>query len=115
MTGWRMPTIDELITLLIADRVSENCLVSETNECLSYNDCWSCLTCTQTGTLSTEDSSCDSGVSYSDGRYSLFGDNSSLWSSSVSDLSNSAWGVRFGSGEVVSLNKSGSNYVRCVK
>ena len=115
LTGWRLPTIDELITLLIADRVSENCLVSETNECLSYDDCWSCLTCTQTGTLSTEDSSCDSGTSYSDGRYSLFGDNSSLWSSSVSSLSNSAWGVRFGSGEVVSLNKSGSNYVRCVK
>ena len=119
-TDWRLPNIDELRTLLIADRVSNRCRVSERNNCLSLKDCWSCSTCTLAG---TEDSNhkykfcSDWGTAYSDGRYSRLGDGKVwLWSSSTqSDNSDNAWGVNFGKGRVGSYSKTRSNYVRCVR
>ena len=122
-SGWHLPTIDELKTLLIADRVTSNCAVSETNGCLSYS-CWTCSTCTQTGTQSSSGTFCNSwGTSYVDGRYSKFGETEYFWSSSIrsdSDSSNNAWLVNFTDGFVRSryhANYSllGSYYVRCVR
>ena len=83
-SDWRLPNIDELRTLLIADRVSNRCRVSERNNCLS-GDCWSCSTCTQKGTQKSDSRGCsDWGTAYSDGRYSRLGDGQVwLWSSST--------------------------------
>ena len=118
LSSWHLPTIDELKTLLIdADMVKDNCLVSETNNCLALDGCWSCSTCTQTGTQSSSGTGCDSwGTSYSDGRYSKFGETGYFWSSSIqSDVSNSAWYVGFSSGVVNSNRISYSDNVRCVR
>ncbi|MBP5201359.1 DUF1566 domain-containing protein [bacterium] len=116
-TDWRLPNIDELRTLLIADRVSNRCRVSERNNCLA-EDCWSCSTCTQTGTQKSDGIGCsDWGTAYSDGRYSRLGDGKVwLWSSStLSDDPNRAWGVSFRNGRVSSGYKSLNGYVRCVR
>ena len=123
LSGWHLPTIDELKTLLIADRVTSNCQVGETNGCLSYSSCWSCLTCTQTGTQSSSVTfNCDSlGTSYSDGRYSKFGETGWFWSSSIlSEDSHSVWLVDFGYGVVnygIVTNSSLDDKlnVRCVR
>ena len=116
-SDWYLPTIDELKTLLIADRVTNNCQVSEANGCLSYSGCWSCSTCTQTGTQSSSGTSCSSwGSSYSDGRYSKFGETGYFWSSSVrSDYSGYAWYVGFYYGSVSDFNKNVTYPVRCVR
>ena len=117
LSGWHLPTIDELRTLLIADRVKNNCQVSETNGCLSYSSCWSCSTCTQTGTQSSSGTSCDSwGTSYSDGRYSKFGETGWFWSSSIpSSDSSLAWRVSFDVGYVSTNFLITNNGVRCVR
>lgn len=114
---WHLPTIDELRTLLIASRVSANCQVSETNNCLSYSSCFSCSTCTQTGTQSSSGTTDCSMTSYSDGRYSKFGETGGLWSSSVlSDNSIFAWFVSFSYGHVGYAFKANSDgSVRCVR
>lgn len=116
-SDWHLPNIDELKTLLIANRVTSNCAVSEANNCLSYSSCWSCSTCTQAGTQSSSGTSCsDWGPSYSDGRYSKFGETGYLWSSSPrSETTGSAWSIVFSYG-LVSYN--GENHdvsVRCVR
>lgn len=124
LSGWHLPTIDELRTLLIADRVKNNCQVSETNGCLSYSRCWSCSTCTQTGTQSSSGIYCSNwGSLYSDGRYSKFGETVVLWSSSTrSEDTDYAWRVNFLNGAVSLYNgdrdgddKTRSLYVRCVR
>ena len=114
---WRLPNIDELRTLLIADRVSSRCKVSERNNCLSFEGCWSCSTCTQTG---IEDSNSkyklcsDWGKTYTDGRYSRLGDGKVwLWSSStLSDYPDRACYVHFSRGDVGVNRKSYDIYVR---
>jgi len=116
-SDWKLPNIDELRTLLIADRVSNNCRVSEENYCLSLSSCWSCSTCTQAGTPANSGTTCTSwGSAYSDGRYSKFGDSEYFWSaSSISDYSDSAWNVDFSNATVYNTNKSYGAYVRCVR
>jgi outer membrane lipoprotein-sorting protein len=119
-TDWRLPNIDELRTLLIADRVSSGCKVSERNNCLSLESCWSCSTCTQTGIedLNSKYKKCsDWGKTYTDGRYSRLGDGKVwLWSSStLSDHSGSAWNVIFDCGNVNFNAKDHNYYVRCVR
>jgi len=116
-SDWRLPNIDELRTLLIADRVSNRCRVSERNNCLA-KDCWSCSTCTQTGTQKSDGIVCsDWGTAYSDGRYSRLGDGKVwLWSSSTKSGSpNSAWSVDFKDGSVAGSDRSNNLYVRCVR
>ena len=119
-TDWRLPNIDELRTLLIADRVENKCQVSEANNCLDYSSCWSCEDCIQTAYEYYDDDDgddvyCDS-VSYSDGRYSKFGENGDFWSSSsTSDSADGAWVVGFYRGDVGGDSKSSNNYVRCVR
>ena len=118
-TDWRLPNIGELRTLLIADRVSNRCRVSEINNCLSLK-CWSCSTCTQTGTEDPNDQykfCSDWGTDYSDGRYSRLGDGKVwLWSSSTQSGSpNNAWLVFFDYGLVADGRKTDNRYVRCVR
>ena len=118
-SDWHLPTISELRTLLInANRVTSNCQVSETYNCLS-SSCWSCSTCTEQGTPSTNGTDCDSwGTSYSNGRYSKFGETGGFWSSSfLSDSSFSrAWYVHFNYGVVRGCSDIESTlYVRCVR
>lgn len=118
LSGWHLPTIDELKTLLIANRVTSNCLVSETNNCMASDGCWSCSTCTQTGTQLSSGTFCsDWGTSYSDGRYS--GDTGWFWSSSIpsANLPN-ALGVDFDYGYVYysTIYHCDYNYdARCVR
>lgn len=119
LDGWHLPNIDELKTLLIADRVTENCQVSEINNCLSNSSCWTCETCTQ---AATPDCS-DFGISYSDGRYSKLGDSGYLWSSSLetdySDPDFDSYTIWFVDFDLGSLNGTGPynyyNPVRCVR
>ena len=122
-TDWRLPTIDELKTLLTSASGgtprSANCAVSATNNCLAFDSCWTCSTCTEQGTQKSEGTSCSSwGSSYSDGRFSKLGDGADvyLWSSSVlSDDSSSAWRVVFGYGYVSFHGIGYSSKVRCVR
>ena len=117
-SGWHLPDIDELRTLLIADRVKNNCKVSAASGCLSFRSCWSCSTCTQTGTQSS--GTCSSwGTSYSDGRYSKFGETGVFWSSSTESEGTTgyyAWRVSFNVGTVNYSGKANNSYyVRCVR
>jgi len=90
--GGRLPTISELRTLI------QNCSVTETggecgvtDSCLSYEDCFDAC----------------GGCGYDDsGKYSVFGDNHELQSSSErSDYVDSAWYVGFKSGNVGTSTK----------
>ena len=123
-SDWHLPTIDELKTLLTSATGgtprSANCAVSETNGCLAFDGCWTCSTCTEQGTASTSSNTCSNwGTSYSDGRYSKFGETGFLWSSSTrSDSTDSidrAWGVDFSYGRLSSGHKTDKFYVRCVR
>ena len=122
LSDWRLPNIDELMTLLIADRVQNNCQISNMNNCLSTG-CWTCSTCTEQGTQEPDGTRCDSwGTTYSDGRFSKLGDASAMWSFSVtSNNSNDVWVVYFNDGSVwyldFRLNWSVNNdlNVRCVR
>ena len=119
LDGWHLPNIDELKTLLIADRITENCQVSEVNNCLSNSSCWTCETCTQ---AATPDCS-DFGISYSDGRYSKLGDTGYLWSSSLdadySDPDFDSYTIWFVDFDLGLLSGTGPynyyNPVRCVR
>ena len=124
-SDWRLPTIDDLRTLLIADRVANNCQVSEANYCLE-GSCWTCSSCSESCSNTNFAGLfvfCGSCSYYDDGRFSKFGDTIGFWSSSVrSDNSNYAWYVRFNDGYVNSSDGdlSGSNLdssynVRCVR
>ena len=115
---WRLPTIDELKTLLIWSKAN-SCKVSETNNCLAWDGCWTCETCTEQGTASPSDNTCSNlGNSYSDGRYSKFGEDGWFWSSSTkSDGTGYAWYVDFDGGYVNGYDKATNDglYVRCVR
>ena len=114
--GWHLPTIDELKTLLIWNKAN-SCKVSETNNCLAWDGCWTCETCTEQGTASTSSNTCSNwGTFYSDGRYSKFGETGYFWSSSIlSDDSDYAWYVDFGSGSVSNVYLYYDIDVRCVR
>ena len=124
LSGWHMPNIDELKTLLTAERVKNNCQVSEATDCLSYNDCWSCLTCSEQGMLPTsgiDGTECnwEGIVNYDDGRFSKLGDTGRFWSSSISGVYEyeimSAWWIGFSSGYLYSSYSSmASSNIRCV-
>ena len=117
LSGWHLPTIDELKTLLIWSKAN-SCKVSATNNCLAWNGCWTCVTCTEQGTGASSSGGCsDWGTSYSDGRYSKFGETEYFWSSSIrSDSSEHAWGVSFSYGVVdYSSPLSYGRSVRCVR
>ena len=116
LTGWHLPNIDELRTIFIADRASA-CQLSETNNCLSMSNCWSCETCTETGTAATSGNTCSNwGTSYSDGRYSKLGESGWFWSSSTgSASSNNAFGISFNVGALSDYARSYDHDVRCVR
>jgi len=115
---WRLPNIDELRTLLIADRIKTNCKVSETAECLSYADCWSCSECTETATQSSESNACAIWDYSAEDIYSKLGDKKiNLWSSSLlSDKPKNVWYIDFDYGAVDNLPQVNEGvYVRCVR
>ena len=114
--SWHLPNIDELRTIFIADRASA-CQLSETNNCVSMSNCWSCETCMETGIASTSGNTCSNwGTSYSDGRYSKFGETGWFWSSSTqSASSNNAFGISFNVGGISDYARSYDHDVRCVR
>lgn len=119
-TGWRLPTIDELRTLVKERKTAAGgeCRVSAMSGCLSsklYNGCWSFETCAEACEHSLDKCSRDN----TDGRYSKLGDKIALWSStSVSDDTSWYWYIDFSNG-LLSYGKSDSGSyklnVRCVR
>ena len=114
-SDWHLPTIDELKTLLKWRRDSQ-CRVSDTDNCLSFTDCWTCSSCCHDCTLGGG-GECNYSSYYYDGRYSKLGDSGLLWSSSVpTEYYHSAWVVNFNAAQVYNKSKSNKTevYVRCV-
>ena len=113
LTGWHLPNIDELRTI-IKDRKTAaggECNVSETNNCLSQDNCWTFETCAEACNGSW--ASC---TTYNDGRYSKFGDTTWFFSSStLPEDTNLAWRVGFSHGYIGDFNKSNPGYIRCVR
>ena len=128
LSGWHLPTIDELKTLLIWSK-ADSCKVSEENGCCHYR-CWSCGSCTE------EENNCSyAGTLYDDGRFSKFGDvgffwsSSSVWPSSIvrsesedddddfeyCEFCEDAWGVDFDGGGVFHVYMHFNKSVRCVR
>ena len=115
-SDWHLPTIDELKALLKWRRDSQ-CKVSDTDNCLSFTDCWTCSSCCHDCTLGGG-GECNYSSYYYDGRYSELGDSGLLWSSSVpTEYSHSAWIVNFNAAQVYNKSKSNTTevYVRCVR
>ena len=101
-TDWRLPTIDELRTLI------QECAATEPGGSCGVTE--SCLS------SSCRDDSCNSCSNDSTGGHSKFGETSSLWSSStLSDYTDTAWFVNFKNGIVYNNLKSSNYYVRCVR
>lgn len=118
ISGWHLPNIDELKTLLVWSR-TDSCKVSEQNNCLSWDECWTCETCTEYADSSPSVNNCLSMGLIGNGKYSKLGDTVNLWSSSTrSDKIEDAWGVYFETAFVNSLEKAhpyGGYDVRCVR
>lgn len=115
-SDWHLPTIDELKMLLKWRRDSQ-CKVSDTDNCLSFDDCWTCSSCCHDCTLGGG-GECNYSSYYYDGRYSKLGDSGLLWSSSVpTEYYHSAWVVNFNAAQVYDKSKSNKTevYVRCVR
>ena len=103
---WRLPTIDELRTVIqncSGSQIGGACAISDPDHLSNSdfsNDCY-----------------CDS-MGSNNGYYSRLGDDDlvSLWSSSTtSGNTDRAWRVGFDDAYVYGYNKSGNNYVRCVR
>ena len=106
-TDWKLPTIDELRTLIQNCEQTQyggDCLVSDPDYLAgNYND---------------GNCACDQGML--GGYYSMLGDNNdiNLWSSSTSietDGTDKAWLVGFWQAAVTNSDKGDSNHVRCVR
>ena len=104
-SDWRLPTVDELRTLILnceATQTGGACPASDPDNLGSSNNCRSCDSIDNNG-----------------GYYSKFGDgdNVVLWSSSL--LSGNptvyAWSVNFNNGSVYYKSKASSYNVRCVR
>lgn len=107
-SDWRLPTISELRTLM------QNCSAIETGGSCGVTD--SCLSssCRRKKIKACNGCSYDKSKS---GKYSVFGDVGSLWSSSVrSDFTGFVWYLSFSSGLVNGGNIfSSRHHVRCVR
>jgi len=104
-TGWRLPDIDELRTLIQNCPKTENggeCKVSAKTGCLSADCLKPTVACSCEG---------NNGSNYNKLLLEDW-----LWSSStVSDGINSAWRIDFSNADVGKSYKVSENYVRCVK
>jgi len=119
-SGWHLPNIDELKTLLTSASGgtprSANCQVSEANNCLDVESCWTCATCTEQGIQKSDSIYC-SNVNTECNDFSKLSDNDWFWSSSLrSDDSDFPWFVNFCWGEVrYDMHKNSLGSVRCVR
>ena len=105
-SDWRLPTVNELRTLI------QNCPGAEaggfcnmTEECLeeemSYIKCY--------------DDYCSCGYNEEEGYYSKLGDDFCLWSSTATRISDYAVNVCFGQVDILTQSKSYNRYVRCIR
>ena len=119
-SGWHLPNIDELKTLLTSASGgtprSANCQVSEANNCLDVESCWTCATCTEQGIQESDSIYC-SNVNTECNDFSKLSDNDWFWSSSLrSDDSDYPWRVNFCWGQVrYDMHKNSLGSVRCVR
>ena len=121
---WRLPTIDELKTLIIVPNGTPKtalCQVSETNGHLTRDD-WTCSTCSESCTQLSDAIGCDTCEHFDDGRFSKLGDSSELSSSSnfyndASDYPIGYWYVDFSRGFIFrdSYYNSTIKAARCVR
>lgn len=98
--NWKLPSIDELRTLVVKCPDSEfqgACPISEEVNQLTYTDDWEASTC--------------SGCAKSN--HSTFGDKGWFWS--LSALENTAWCIDFDDAYIYGKYKEGSASVRCVR
>ena len=106
--GWRLPTIDDLRTLVLGcDETATGGACGVKEGCLSESPCYSSTYCVSKNCPTRND-----------GAYSIFGDTCYLWSSSEIDGdSNRAWYLNFKFAAIGSSDKSTSDlaYTRCVK
>ena len=112
--GGRLPTISELKTLI------QNCPATETGGSCSVTESCLSYTCWLSGVddEDAQDSPCRGCFWQNSGKYSVFGDMSTLWSSSVpsEDIGGSAWLVDFRYARIVPPNPKYLKYaVRCVR
>ena len=107
-TDWRLPTIDELRTLIqncAGSQADGECAISDLEDHLSDAD------------YIAGDCTCDD-IENNEGHYSKLGDDDtvSLWSSSArSDKTYYYWLVDFISGSLYSKDEESPYYVRCVR
>ena len=109
---WRLPTINELRTLM------RNCLNTEpgglcnlTDECLEEEiseDCTSYHT-------ECDNNHCSCQYNNEEGYYSKLGDSDTYWSSTEAGCSNYAFVVYFRTAHIDTESKAWSVYVRCVR
>ncbi|MBO4698714.1 DUF1566 domain-containing protein [bacterium] len=100
-TDWKLPTIDELRTLI------QNCETSKTGGACPVAD----PGCLELSCWSEELCSCTNDVNYS-----KLADDGTFWSSSPrSDTAESAWAVLFDNADVDTVKKTDKNSVRCVR
>ena len=103
LSGWRLPSIDELRTLILEcdDTTATGGECGVTDNC-KEEQCWSSQNCY-----------CSSD---SNGMHSKFRETDTLWSASeIPDRSNFIWVVRFINGDITSNGNWYNSKVRCVK
>ena len=118
---WKLPTIDQLRTLIKDRETSSKGACKVTEKCSSFKECFSTEACAE---------SCRNGYCEEyPGSYSVFSDTSSLWSSTlISDKKNcdkkegncpKAWAVNFSIGHIEGYDNKTSTKdkypVRCVR
>ena len=112
-TDWRLPNISELRTLI------QDCPGTVTGGSCGIVDTGNSSTSCLASDGSCGNNDCHFSCSYdenNEGKHSKFGDTEWFWShSTASGDTGNAWLVLFSHGYVSSGDKSGSNYVRCVR
>ncbi|MFO8070396.1 MAG: DUF1566 domain-containing protein [Polyangia bacterium] len=115
-TDWRLPDIDELISLLrgcvggeVTGDLTASCCPMDDPNCLDEQSCWEEQSC---GGCAPQSGGPGEAGSYQDESLSGTG---WLWSASSSELSGLAWGVDFDSAVVGKEDKAQAYSVRCVR
>ena len=106
-TDWRLPNIDELRTLIQncpGTETGGTCKISEENDCLSYDTCW------------TEDcKNCSEDTKGGHSKFDSERDTYLLWSSSKDPNIDEVWGANFYAAQFDFASTSIQSRVRCVR